>query len=357
MIGVDAYRGSGEELAELSQYVREHRIDLVFALDLPVQARCLATLRRAGVKTVISYWGAPMSSVNFGLRRIAKQLEVRWLRRHKPDLFIFESLAMQDMGVRGRGVPESATTVIRTGVDPDVFHPVEAEMDTVYRLLEIPRGRKIVVFMGHLHERKGVHVLLQAANRVVTEHERTDIHFLFLGNREGEADNFLAYHGEAMRRGYVTFGGYHTNIPELLSGCYVGCIPSSGWDSYPMSSLEMQACGLPVVVSDLQGVPETIEDGKSGVVVPTSNPDALATALIKLCEEPELRDHMSQYARHRVVASLTAAHQVVALQRAIFQAHLDVGPIRHVTSDRARARDNGRTAASIVRRSSSVTPE
>jgi glycosyltransferase involved in cell wall biosynthesis len=320
VIGVD-FRGAREDFSKLGRYAQEQQIDLVFALDSPVQAPCLPSLRRAGVKTVISYWGAPMSSVNFGLRRLAKQLEVRWLRPHKPDLFIFESHAMKDMGVLGRGLAESATTVIRTGVDPDIFHPIATEKDTVYRLLQIPRERKIVVFMGHLHERKGVHVLLQAANKVVVDHGRTDIHFLFLGDREGEADHFLAHHGEAVRRGYVTFGGYHTNIPELLAGCYVGCIPSSGWDSYPMSSLEMQACGLPVVVSDLQGVPETIEDGKSGISVPTADPDALAAALIRLCDNPELRDRMSRYARERVVRSLTTTHQVIALERAISQAY------------------------------------
>jgi glycosyltransferase involved in cell wall biosynthesis len=263
-----------------------------------------------------------MSSFNSGLRRIAKKLEVHWLRPHKPDLFIFESHAMRDMGVLGRGIAEECTTVIRTGVDPEIFQPLEAEKDTVYRRLAIPRDRKIVVFMGHLHERKGVHVLLQAANHVVVDHGRTDIHFLFLGDRDGEADHFRAHHGEAVRRGFVTFGGYHANIPALLSGCCVGCIPSSGWDSYPMSSLEMQACGLPVVVSDLQGVPETIEEGRSGVSVPTSNPKALAETLIELCDNPELRDQLARYARERIVASLTVAHQVNALERAICETHL-----------------------------------
>ncbi|MFU8832212.1 MAG: hypothetical protein ACNA7J_08665, partial [Wenzhouxiangella sp.] len=112
VIAADAYRGNMDEFERIGKYVRENSIQCVFALDLPVQARCLSSLRRNGVRTVISYWGAPMSSINRGLRLLMKRLEVRYLRRSRPDLFVFESQAMRALAVQGRGVPLESTVVI-----------------------------------------------------------------------------------------------------------------------------------------------------------------------------------------------------------------------------------------------------
>ena len=111
---------------------------------------------------------------------------------------------------------------------------------------------------------------------------------------------------------YITFGGYQRDIPELLAGCYAGCIPSSGWDSYPMSSLEMQACGVPVIVSDWQGCPETV-DGSSGIIVPAGDAVALAQAIARLATDTDGRGRMSRAAAERIRTSLTREHQITAL--------------------------------------------
>ena len=123
IIGADAYQGDMGDLKKLGKYIREHSIRCVFALDLSVQAKCLGVLRANGVRTVVSYWGAPMSSVNTGLRLLAKRLEVRYLRPMRPDLFVFESHAMRTHAVQGRGIPQESTVVINTGVDTERFFP------------------------------------------------------------------------------------------------------------------------------------------------------------------------------------------------------------------------------------------
>jgi glycosyltransferase involved in cell wall biosynthesis len=304
-------------MAELCDYVSRHDIAVVFALDLPVQAPTLKSLRAAGARKVIAYWGAPMSGLNQGWRLVLKRLEVRLLHRHRPDLFIFESKAMQLHAVQGRGISEDSTMVVNTGIEPTVFRPLPESRNLIYSRLNVPSGRKIVVFMGHLHERKGVHILLDAADILVTGRKRQDVHFVFLGDRPGEAENFREHGRLARKQGFVTFGGYHTNIPELLAGCYLGCVPSSGWDSFPMSPVEMQACGIPVIVSDLQGTPETILDGRTGVVVRAGDAGALANAIESLLDDPAQRDRMSQQARAHVLSTLTVEHQVAGLVTAL----------------------------------------
>ncbi len=315
VVGLDVSGQSPSQLAELGQFVQHSRITTVFALDLPVQAKCLQTLRRAGAQKVISYWGAPMSARNSGLKLLAKRAEVRLLRPQRPDMFVFESLAMQDLAVLGRGVPREQTCVAPTGTDIEVFKPLPSETSTVFRRFGIPDHRKIVVYMGHFHERKGVTVLLHAADRIVSRDEQTDLHFLFLGTRDHEVTQLSSTFGPAVESGYVTFGGYQSDVPSLLAGCAIGCIPSSGWDSFPMSSLEMQACGLPMVVSDLQGVPETIEAGVTGLVFPTGNADALADCLTSLAANSDLRRSMSRRARERIARNFTTEAYVHRLEQ------------------------------------------
>jgi len=317
VVFADPCRGPAHDMAELCDYVSRHDIAVVFALDLPVQAPTLKSLRAAGARKVISYWGAPMSGLNQGWRLVLKRLEVRLLHRHRPDLFIFESKAMQLHAVQGRGISEDSTMVVNTGIEPTVFRPLPESRNLIYSRLNVPSGRKIVVFMGHLHERKGVHILLDAADILVTGRKRQDVHFVFLGDRPGEAENFREHGRLARKQGFVTFGGYHTNIPELLAGCYLGCVPSSGWDSFPMSPVEMQACGIPVIVSDLQGTPETILDGRTGVVVRAGDAGALANAIESLLDDPAQRDRMSQQARAHVLSTLTVEHQVAGLVTAL----------------------------------------
>jgi hypothetical protein len=90
---------------------------------------------------------------------------------------------------------------------------------------------------------------LRAADEIVFARKRADLHFLFLGMRAHEIEARSHTFGESVAGGHVTFGGYHTDVPNLLAGGYLGCIASNGWDSFPMSSLEMHACAPPMVVS------------------------------------------------------------------------------------------------------------
>jgi glycosyltransferase involved in cell wall biosynthesis len=306
---------SAGDVARLAAYIRENGITDVFGLDIDVNSSYLTAIRRAGVRKIISYWGAPMSSANGGIKLVAKRLEVALLRRTKPDHFIFESEAMRSLAINGRGLSAALTSIVHTGVNDREFRPVAAAKELVYERFGIPADRRIVVYMGHLHERKGVHVLMQAAAHIVGAMKRTDVHCLFLGDLPGEADRFRQFLQEA--EGWITFGGYQTDIPALLAGVYAGCVPSNGWDSFPMSSLEMQACGLPVIVSDWQGVPETIANGVTGLAVPVGDAVQLAHAITWLVDNPTRRDEMSRSARQRIEAELTREHQISSLVKRV----------------------------------------
>lgn len=317
LVEFDSRKYSENDVARLCTYIRRHGIEAAFVVDIGVEASYLRDIRKAGIKTVIAYWGAPLSSLNYGLKLALKRFEVKYLRPSKPDHFIVESRSMQQTATHGRGIPAYLTTIVPTGVDESRFRPLPEYQQHVYLRFGIPIHRSVIVFMGHLHRRKGVHVLLQAADHIVREHHRSDMHFLFLGNQPGEEEVFRGSYDASLTAPFITFGGYQSDIPELLAGCHVGCLPTTGWDSFPLSPLEMQACGLPVVVSDCQGLPESVSDGVTGLVVPAGDIVALATALQRITDDRDLRNNMGIAAIQRIRSSFTRTRQVDGLREVI----------------------------------------
>ncbi len=315
LLEFDVAKHDDADVARFADYASEHKIDTLFAFDLHPASGFLPALRKAGMRHIVSYYGAPMSSVNSGLKLLLKRLELRLRWPAQPDLYVLESEAMRQTATDGRGIPVARTAVVPTGVDVDVFRPLPTR-ERVREKFSIPHDRRIVVFMGHLHRRKGVHVLLQAADQLVRQRGRRDLHFLMLGNRPDEPAGFNdCYSGETAA--HITFGGYQGDIPELLSGCDLGCIPTTGWDSRPLSPSEMQACGLPVIVTDCQGLPETVDDGRTGLVVPAGNVGKLAEAILSLVDDTQRRTAMGAAAVERIRTGFSAELQVERLRQAI----------------------------------------
>jgi glycosyltransferase involved in cell wall biosynthesis len=309
-----------ESVKSLQRYVRKRGIQQVMGLDLPVGAACCRALRAVGVGSIVAYWGAPMSSIRGLPKLLLKRIECRIRRRSSPSWYIFESEAMRRTAVYGRGVPRARTSIVRTGVDVEEFKPSNNLSSVVHDRFSIPFSRKIVVYMGHLHERKGVHVLIRAMSVLRHELAHNDLQLLILGNRQEEIGPFADLAQGSGVSDHVTFGGYQNDVAALLSACDIGCIPSTGWDSFPMSSLEMQACGLPLVVSDLQGVPETVRPDETAFVVPAGDARATAVALLRLADDEGLRSRMGAEAVRWICENLTRRHQVERLTDAMREA-------------------------------------
>lgn len=298
-------------LARIKHYIEINGIDLAFGFDQGVSQPSYPTLRRAGIKTLISYWGAPMSSVNSGWRLALKRLEVR-LRRSGPDHYIFESQAMAFTATNGRGIPPRAVEVVHLGVDCDRYRPSDEFTYYAHNAFGIPTSRRIIVFSGHMEERKGVHVLVKAAVQLC-RNGRSDFHLLVLGNQAGQEKAFAdLYRGTAAEK-HITFGGYRSDIPQIFASCYFGALASTGWDSFTMSAVEMAASGLPLVVSRLQGLAETVEDGETGFLVAPGDVDDLCARIELLLDDHDMRAAMGTAARRRALEQFTRDRQVASL--------------------------------------------
>lgn len=303
------------KISYISSYVRQNAISILFGLDLPVKHLLYKPLRRAGLKTIISYWGAPMSDFCPAYKLFLKRVQVL-LCRFKPDHFIFESKIMAKTAIYGRGISASRVSIINLGVDTEKYSP-QNRSSYVYRTFNIPSDRRVIIYSGHMEERKGVHVIIKAAGFMVNQLQRYDVHFLFAGNKNGEESRFYHLYQNSAAQNHITFAGYRDDLARIIPCCYAGVIASTGWDSFTVSSLEMASCGLPLVVSNLQGLPETIDAGVTGLLFNTGDHLDLAFKLIKVLDNPVLHRSMSVAARSRILQNFTFDYQVQNLSNTL----------------------------------------
>lgn len=303
-----------QEVEALQAYIRRERIEFVLAFDLQATHPIYPRLREAGVKVIVSYWGAPISPRNSGVRLLAKRLQFL-LSGSKVDGLIFESHAMASLATHGRGVPASRIRVVPLGVDTDRFRP--GTSDYAHTALGIPSDQTLVVYSGHMEKRKGVDVLVRAAVQLLAEEGRRDVTFLFFGNRGDEADVFRPlYEGRGIDA-HIHFGGYRNDLPSIFPCCVMGVIPSSGWDSFPRTAVEFAACGIPLVVSDLGGLPETIDVGRTGLMFAPGDDQQLAAHLRRLLDDPREARAMGALGRERCEAEFSLAAQRSAIARVL----------------------------------------
>lgn len=295
---IECHYKNGTNYDDVKAFIIRNNIKQVLAFDLGYPADVIPVLYSAGIKNIISYWGASMSSLNSRLKLLYKKLE--WhLRSNKPDFFIFESASMQLTATHGRGVPRDRTVVVPLGVDTKKFFPDAQNSNYIHQQLAIPENRNIAFYSGHMEERKGVRVIVNAAIELIDQRGRDDIHFVICGNKNNEAEPYQKLLKGKKAENHVTFAGYRNDIPKLMSSSFLGIIASTGWDSFTMSSVEMMSSGLPLIVSNLQGLGETIEPNVNGFHINPGDFKSLANNIEKLLVDNTLAQRFSKASRDR----------------------------------------------------------
>ena len=315
LLELDYRKMSAEQSEALEHYLKRNSVKYVLAFDLSVGTPICQTFRRAGVEAIISYWGAPLSAINTGIKLLAKRIEMLFIRT-KPSHFIFESYGMQRTATHGRGVSKCDTSVVKPGIDIERFTK-QSDKSYIYRQLSIPPERKVLFFAGHMEQRKGVHVIIKAAAELINVRRHKDLHFVLCGDQPGEKDVFDGLYKGTIAERYITFGGYRNDIPQLLPGCYAGIIASTEWDSFTFSSMEMAAARIPLLISNLIGLNEAIVDQKTGLLFTPGDHIELADKIEYLVAHPYIRDEFGQNAFGRVKQEFTVEKQKAALLKVI----------------------------------------
>ncbi len=174
--------------------------------------------------------------------------------------------------------------IIPNGIDLDQFTD-NAEPWPQYR-----DGKTNILFVGRLEKRKGLKYLLEAYSKL--KWEFPDIRLLVVGPGNPDKDSHRILGAQNLQD--VEFIGpvSQIDLPRYYASADIFCSPATGSESFGIVLLEAMAMGKPVVASNLEGYASIVSDGKQGILFPPKNSEALAAALSRLVQDPELRRQM-----------------------------------------------------------------
>ncbi len=205
-----------------------------------------------------------------------------------------------------QGMNPDRIDVVYSGADPDRYF-LPCTRGEAKRRLGIPETAPLVGVVAHLTAKKGHSVFLEAFTPVARKHP--DLHALFLGDGP-ERDALRAQVEQLGLRERVIFSGFQSDVLPYYAAVDVVVLPSTGGEGLPRALLEAGLLGRAAIGTRISGVPEIIQDGETGFVVPVGDAGALAELLLILVEDGALRARLGAAAREWVAATFTVEAMV-----------------------------------------------
>jgi D-inositol-3-phosphate glycosyltransferase len=214
------------------------------------------------------------------------------------DLLIASTSEEGEELVNSYGASPDRVFIVPPGVDLATFRPLdraEARRKIGYS------GGPLLLFVGRLERLKGVEIAIRAL-ALLKDRAHPNLRLLVLGedSRDGdesEKERLKAIASSLDVRDRIEFLGSvaHHELPYFYSAADV-CVMPSYSESFGLVGLEAQACGCPVVASDVPGLRSVVRDGVSGYLIDGNDPAAYADRIGRLLAEPELAQHMGRHA-------------------------------------------------------------
>jgi glycosyltransferase involved in cell wall biosynthesis len=205
-----------------------------------------------------------------------------WLISRYVDKVIAVSSAVYDTLIAG-GIRESKVEMIHNAVDLERFDPGKMDRESVRRGFGFGEGDIVIGFVGKLNHGKGVFELLRAAGSV--RRMNPAVKLLFVGEGPGrkrledEAAGLLPSES-------VAFAGYRQDVEKMYTAMDIFVLPSTCREAFGMVLIESMAMARPVVATIVGGIPEIVEHGVNGLLVPPGDIDALSRAISHYLDNP-----------------------------------------------------------------------
>lgn len=275
-------------------------LDMRGAIDLPnlFRLRCLIKNYRADIVNTHSGRDtqlAGMAARSLGQKR-PKIVRTRHLALPITSKFTYSVLPDHVVTVsdfvrrylQEAGVPVDRITAIPTGVEMGRY--VNAPVGTLREEIGLPSNSVLVGTVAILRKKKGHTEILEAALKVLAHFPET--HFVFAGDGP-QADNLRSRIGELGLGGRVHMLGLRRDVVNILKSLDLFVLPTYQ-EALGTAFIEAGASGVPVISCRVDGVPEVVEEGVNGLLVPAQNVEELATAMLELIGNPLRRKAMGE---------------------------------------------------------------
>ena len=304
-------QGIAEKIPSVARVVKLHTPTFLIQQMNQVKPSLKMYLRRYGGALRRGKWPRPFPQLKYNCTQD--------LERHytlTADEITTPSSALGEILIEQWGLPRERVATV-----PNPYVPTPD-------LLAIPIEEKCcrtVTFVGRLEQRKGILDLAAAIPIVLGQHP--DVTFRLIGATGVSPEppqSMRDYLEKRLRlhRSSLDFTGPLplTQIPKLLAETSI-CVFPSLWENFPNVCLEAMAAGRGIVGSRAGGMTEMLDNGRVGRLVAPHNPQQLASAIIELLDQPNLRADLGALARERVLTAYSTEKisqvQIASYQRAI----------------------------------------
>lgn len=302
----DMFEGYDLSIVKFICLNRKHVYDLRIIFDL------IRLIRKEKYDIVHSYlfgfhYLATIPAKTTGVRMVisSRRELATWKKRHHrflenlgnlfTDKVITCSEAARDFSLKNENLSEDKITTIYNGINLNKFYPIEKNKE-ILNDFGLTAQDKIIGMVANFSAVKDHQALLKAVNEIKKRY--SSIKCILAGG--GSLRVSIAAEVDHLGlKNNVIFTGRRDDVERILSVMDVFVLSSLS-EGMPNAALEAMACGLPVVATNVGGIPEVVEDGKSGMLVEPKDSMAIANTIIKLLEDEALRRNMGEYGREVV---------------------------------------------------------
>jgi glycosyltransferase involved in cell wall biosynthesis len=225
---------------------------------------------------------------------------------HLIDHYIAVSEANSRYLIGQKGIPANKVSVIQNGCSIERVDPSKAHPEGIRESLGFSKDDLVLIVMARLEPQKGHRVLLQSLPLLHSEFPNIRLICLGAGALK---DDLTRMARDLGLENIVRFAGFQSNVADWLAAADIGVLPSF-YEGLPLTAAETLAAGIPLVATAVDGTPEVVLDGETGLLVPPGDPLAMAGAIGRLARQPELRDKFARAGRDRVLHRFTIQRQV-----------------------------------------------
>lgn len=293
----------------LARIVEERDVTLIHARSRAPAWSAFLAARRTKRPFVTTYHGAYSSRVPF------KTLYSSVMARG--DRVIANSHYTAALIAARHHVPQERMRVIYRGIDLSRFEPqsiAPARLEALRVAWGVPEGQPIVLHAARLTNWKGQRYVIEAAQKMLAANQLSDAVFILAGDDQGRDSYRNELEAQIQAAGLqdrVRLVGHCDDIPAAFALAHVAVIASISAETFGRTSIESQAAGCPVIVTDVGAAPENVIPASgsadfTGWVVPTADSAALAASLVEaLTLSPEARAAIGLRARAHVAGQFT----------------------------------------------------
>lgn len=217
------------------------------------------------------------------------------------------SEALKRYLVEAKTISPEKVEVIHNGRDLDYFRPLDADaVDALKSKLQITKEQEVITVVGRLQHQKGHKYFLEALPGVIQEFPNLRVLLVGDGELRGQLEEYCRSLGVEKN---VIFTGFQEDVRGMLGISDVVVLPSL-FEGLPLTTIETSAMGKAIVATAVNGTPEVVKHGETGLLVPPKEPLALKDAVLTLLKNRELREKMGKVGRKYVTTNFDVKSQV-----------------------------------------------